>query len=108
MLTQILRASQWCYKHKLRTLSSLLDKLNQVVCSADIPGSASIASDVSFPHGGLGVVIHRKAVIGSSCIINAKVTIGNGFPNGGTPQLGKYVYVGANSFVGGGFMSLTL
>lgn len=102
MLLQILHASRWCYKHNLRRIGRLFDKCNQFVCCADIPGDANIADGVSFAHGGLGVVVNRKANIGSSCIINAKVTIGNAYPNGGAPTLGKYVYVGAGAFVGGG------
>ena len=102
MLTQILHASQWCWKHNLKRSSRLLDKINQLLCSADIPGRTKIARNVSFAHGGIGVVINPQSVIGDSCIINAKVTLGNGYPHGGAPTLGNYVYVGAGAFLGGG------
>ena len=32
---------------------------------------------------------------------NAKVTLGNAFPHGGAPKLGKHVYVGVGTFIGG-------
>ena len=103
MLTQILHASQWCWKHNLKRSSRLLDKINQLLCSADIPGRTQIAHNVSFAHGGLGVVVNPSSVIGDSCIINAKVTLGNGYPHAGAPTLGNYVYIGAGAFIGGGY-----
>lgn len=102
MLTQILHASQWCWKHNMKRSSRMLDKINQLMCSADIPGRTKIAHNVSFAHGGLGVVVNPASVIGDSCIINAKVTLGNGYPHAGAPTLGDYVYVGAGAFIGGG------
>lgn len=108
MLTQILHASQWCWKHNLIKTSRLLDKINLLCCSADIPGRANIARSVSFAHGGLGVIVHPKAIIGEHCIINAKATIGNGYPNEGTPLLGNNVYVGVGTFIGGGYKLLIM
>ena len=101
MLTQILHASQWCHKHRITIGERLLDKLMMLICSADIPGRTKIHPSVSFAHGGLGVVINAASEIGADCIINAKVTLGNGYPHGGAPKLGKGVYVGAGAFIGG-------
>ena len=101
MVTQILHCSQFCYRKGFKRLSSLLDKLNYILCSAEIPGSAKIHHHVSFSHGGLGVVINPAAEIGEGCIISTKVTLGNGFPHGGAPKLGKHVYVGTGAFLGG-------
>ena len=70
-------------------------------CSADIPGRTKIHPSVSFAHGRLGVVINPASEIGADCIINTKVTLGNGYPHGGAPKLGKGVYVGAGAFIGG-------
>lgn len=56
---------------------------------------------VSFAHGGIGVIINPSSWIGEYCIINTKVTLGNAYPNDGAPKLGKYVYVGSGTFLGG-------
>lgn len=101
MLTQILHASQWCHKHKITFGERLLDKLMMLTCSADIPGRTKIHPSVSFAHGELGVVINPASEIGAYCVINTKVTLGNGYPHGGAPKLGKGVYVGAGAFLGG-------
>lgn len=52
-------------------------------------------------------MINPASEIGADCIINAKVTLGNGYPYGGAPKLGKGVYVGAGAFIFGGGMWLT-
>lgn len=103
MLTQILHASQWCYNHKLNRFGAIMEKLMILTCSAHISGRAKIHKTVSFSHGGIGVVINPAAEVGEYCIINNKVTLGNGFPHGGAPKLGKHVYVGLVLSLGGYF-----
>lgn len=101
MINELLHASQWCYRNNIHIGEQLLDKLIILLCGADIPGRTEIHSSVSFAHGGIGVVINPASKIGEYCIINAKVTLGNAYPHGGAPQLGKGVYVGAGAFIGG-------
>ena len=101
MVTQLLHISQWCYKNNFKFISSFFDRLMHVIFAADIPGCADIHSTVSFSHGAHGVIINKNAKIGEKCIIGAKVTLGNAFPHGGAPQLGKHVYVGVGAFLGG-------
>lgn len=79
-----------------------MEKIMILTCSAHISGKAKIHRTVSFSHGGIGVVINPAAEVGEYCIINNKVTLGNGFPHEGAPKLGEHVYVGAGAFLGGG------
>lgn len=103
MLSQLLHSSQWCYRHGFPKAGELFEKLMVLTCSADISGRAKIHRHVNFSHGGIGVVVHPCAEIGEGCIISTKVTLGNGFPHGGAPKLGRHVYVGTGAFVGGGY-----
>ena len=48
-------------------------------------------------HGGIGVVINSKAVVGRNCIIAQNVTLAG--KDGGAPILNNWVYVGANSII---------
>lgn len=102
MVREILHVSQWCYNHKLNRLGAIMEKIMILTCSAHISGKAKIHPTVSFSHGGIGVVINPAAEVGEFCIINNKVTLGNGFPHGGAPKLGKHVYIGTGAFLGGG------
>ena len=82
MISELLHSSQWCYRHKLNRLGAFMEKIMILTCSAHISGKAKIHPTVSFSHGGIGVVINPAAEVGEYCIINNKVTLGNGFPHG--------------------------
>ena len=102
MLTALIHLSRRCHTHNLPRISRLIDKIVILLFKADIPGRADIHPRVSFSHGGIGVIINPAAKIGEGCIIGAKVTLGNAFPHGGAPTLGRHVYVGVGAFLGGG------
>lgn len=71
-------------------------------CSAHISGRADIAKNVSFSHGGIGVIVNPASSIGEGTIISPHVVIGNRFPHKGCPQIGKHVYVGVGAKILGG------
>lgn len=48
-------------------------------------------------YGGLGVVIHKDAIIGNDCHIDQGVTIGGTGTKLGVPRLGDRVYIGAGA-----------
>ena len=98
---QLLHSSQWAYKHRLPKLGRLFEHLMMFICSAHISGKAKIHSTVVFSHGGCGVIINPAAIIGENCHIGPKVTIGNRYPHGTAPIIGKNVYLGSGSYVGG-------
>ena len=67
-----------------------------------IPFQTEIGPNVKFAYQGLGVVIHKKAKIGSDCFIRQNVTIGGGGGPGGLPVIGNNVDIGAGSVLLGG------
>lgn len=101
MLTQLLHSSQWAYKHRLPKLGKLFERIMMVICSAHISGRAEIHPTVKFSHGGIGVIINPAAKIGENCHIGPNVTIGNRYPHGTAPIIGKNVYIGSGAYVGG-------
>lgn len=101
MITQLLHASQWCYQHHFNKGGVFFEKLMILTCSAHISGQAKIAKNVSFSHGGIGVVVNPACETGEGSIINVKVTLGNRYPHPGAPKLGKNVYVGSGAYIGG-------
>jgi serine O-acetyltransferase len=52
-----------------------------------------------FAYGGIGVVIHKKAIIGMECLIGTNVTVGgrSGFPE--VPVIGNNVYIATGAKV---------
>ena len=74
-----------------------IDYLVRLLFSAWVPHKARIDAGVSLGYGGLGIVIHDDARIGSGSEIDQGVTIGGNARQSGAPVLGKFVYVGAGA-----------
>jgi serine O-acetyltransferase len=66
------------------------------VTGADIPINSTIAGGLLIPHP-CGIVIHPDASIGPNCLIFQNVTLG--MRDGGVPQLGGHVLVGAGAVI---------
>lgn len=68
--------------------------------NCDISPVTQIGKGTTLGHGGIGVVINSRSVLGRNCIIAQNVTLAG--KDGGAPVLDDWVYVGANSIVLGG------
>lgn len=92
---KIYRISNWFYKKNLKILSYLLDKINYLLHNSSIPGSCMIGKNTQIAYGGIGVVIHARAIIGENCLIGQGITIGgrNGLKE--VPVVENNVYLGA-------------
>lgn len=65
-----------------------------------VPYQADIGEGTIIGYQGIGVVIHKRCVIGRNCHIAQNVTLGGGGgPEGGLPVLGDNVTVGAGAVV---------
>lgn len=65
-----------------------------------IPYTAVIGEGTTFGYGGIGVVVHTRAVIGENCKIGQNVTIGA--RGNVVPSIGDNVFLGANAVCVGG------
>lgn len=71
--------------------------------NSKVPYQAEIGKGTMLGYGGIGVVIHKKAVIGKNCLIGQHVTIGGGnshYP--GLPVIGDNVHINHGAVVFGG------
>lgn len=94
--------SKCLFDRKLYYLSNKVDTFNKLINKCVIHGETKISSGFNLGYGGIGVVIHKNAIIGSNCTVSQNVTIGRKRgTNEGVPLLGDNVYVGANSVVFG-------
>ena len=89
------------YRKKHKRLASFYQKLIRVFYSCDLPCSVEIGEGSELMHGGLGTVIHQRAVIGKNCKIYQNVTIA-GNTKGEVPVIGDNVLIGTGSFIMGG------
>lgn len=70
------RLSRWLWLRRVPFLPRLVSRLLFFLCSCDIPPECALGRDVIMPHYGIGVVIHRNAIIGDRVKIFHNVTIG--------------------------------
>ena len=67
------------------------------VFTTSIPYTATVGRNTSFNNWGMGIVIHRRVVIGKNCMIGQCVTIGGRSGHYEVPVLGDNVMVGVGA-----------
>ena len=94
------KASRVLYLHHIPILPMLIKGAIRVIWGGVLPYQADIGEGTLIGYQGIGVVIHKQAVIGKNCHISQNVTIGGGGgPDGGLPVLGDNVMVGAGAVI---------
>lgn len=95
--------SRWLFLHHIPFLPKIITLLIFLIYNSKIPYKAKIGKGTYCGYGGIGVVIHSDAEIGSNCMIGQHVTIGGGnskYP--GVPKIGNNVYISHGAIVFGG------
>lgn len=83
------RVAFWLDSKGLRFLGKLVNVIFvRCLCSCQIGLGFKLAKGVSLGYGGLGVVIHKNAVIGENVVIGDCVTIGGTTKKSGVPEIG--------------------
>lgn len=76
MLIHWYRFNNWLYRHHVPFLPWFIWRLQYVLFNCSVPASVKIGKGSFFGYGGIGVVIHSRAVIGKNCGIGQNTTIG--------------------------------
>ena len=99
MLIHWYRFGNWCYRHNVPVLPKLIWKLNYLLFNSSVPSSVTLGGGSKFAYGGIGVVIHARAVIGKNCVIGQNVTIGGKSGWHEVPVIGDNVEISAGARV---------
>jgi len=94
--------SRRLYLKGVPILPQVIWKLIRIIFACDVKYTAQIGQNVGFFHNGLGVVIHKDAVIGDGCMLYQNVTIGGNGKTGdanGAPVIGNNVFIGAGAVI---------
>lgn len=81
------------YKMKIPILPKIIKGIIYLIHNSSIPYELEMGKGCKFLYGGIGVVIHKKALIGDNVIIGTNVLIGGRSNNPDMPKIGNNVYI---------------
>jgi len=91
--------SNYLYRKGIPIIPRLITFFIHVFFNSYVPASCIIGKGTKFAYGGIGVVIHSRAVLGKNCLIGQGVTIGGRSKQYGVPIIGDNVQISAGSRV---------
>ena len=91
------RFARFCYEKKIPLVPGLIFSFNYLVFHCVLPASAKLGEGTKLGYGGLGVVIHARAIIGRDVVVGQGVTIGGRAGKFDVPKVGNGVYIGAGA-----------
>ena len=86
------KASRILYLHHIPIFPMIIKGAIRVMWGGTIPYQADIGEGTLIGYQGIGVVIHKKTVIGKNCHISQNVTFGGGHLRKGSRSSGTIVH----------------
>ena len=96
-LIKLHRIANLLYRKKIPFFPRIIYLLQFLMFNSTVPYTTKIGKGSKFAYGGIGVVIHARAVIGENCTIGQGITIGGRSKLKNVPVIGNKVYLGAGS-----------
>ena len=90
--------SRWLYLHHVPLLPFIIKALIRIIWAAVIPYQADIGRGTILGYQGLGMVIHKRCIIGENCLIYQSVCIG-GRNGSGVGRIGNNVVIGTGACI---------
>jgi len=81
----------------LKRTAKVISRVGRVLFSAHIPPEARIGEGTRLGYGGLGIVVHKDAVIGRNVLLGPGVVIGGRAPLRGAPVIEDDVKIGVGA-----------
>lgn len=91
------RIANKLYKYKIPIIPKIIKGVIFLLYNSIVPYECSIGKYTKLGYGGIGVVIHSKAIIGENVMIGPQVTIGGRSNNPNVPRIGSNVFIGAGA-----------
>ena len=95
----IYRFAHGLHRRGLSTAARALTTVNRLIFAAHIPAEATIGEACELGYGGIGVIVHKDAVIGRDVLLSPGVVIGGRSGIEGAPKIGDSVKIGSGAKV---------
>jgi serine O-acetyltransferase len=96
-LSRFHKFSHYLYLKRIPILPKIIYYMQFLLFNSSVPASTKIGKHTVFGYGGIGCVIHDRAIIGDNCIIGQGITIGGRSKVYDVPKIGNNVYIGAGA-----------
>lgn len=87
------KLSNKLYKWKIPILPSFIKLIVFLIYNSSIPFQCELGKGTRFAYSGIGVVLHKRTVVGKNSMIGANVTIGGRSGHHEVPVIGDNVYM---------------
>jgi len=74
-----------------------ISRVTRVIFATHLPPEAEIGEGTELGYGGIGVIVHKEAVIGRNCLLSPGVVLGGRSGRPGAPILEDEVLVGVGA-----------
>jgi serine O-acetyltransferase len=91
------RLARGLHRAGLGRAASLVCAAGRILFSAHVPPEAEIGEGVELGYGGIGVIVHRDAVIGRNVLLSPGVVVGGRSELPGAPVIEDDVKIGAGA-----------
>jgi serine O-acetyltransferase len=91
------RLSRFFYKNKIPLIPKIIKGIIFLLFNSIVPFECKIGKYSKCGYGGIGVVVHKRSIIGENVLISPQVTIGGKSNNPNVPTIGNDVYIGTGS-----------
>lgn len=91
------RIANTLYRIHIPILPKFFYRMIYLINNCHIHYKTLIGKGTVLAYGGIGVVIHKDAVIGENCVIESNVTIGGRNNNPNVPVIGNNVFIGTGA-----------
>jgi len=81
------------YKWRIPLIPKLIKLLIFLLYNSAVPYEAELGKGTRFGYGGIGVVLHKRTVMGRNCLIGPNVTVGGKSGIYEVPVFGDNVYI---------------
>lgn len=97
MLIHWYKASNWLHKHHMPLFAKVIWKMSYLLFNSSLPPTAEIGQGTKLAYGGIGIVVHGRAVVGKNCMLGQNITIGGKSGWYEVPVIGDNVHISAGA-----------